>query len=135
LCRAGIIASQRFIVVSDNQQEKEPPEIKELAVHRTEGVKLRNLGERLTDSNSLPEWINDYIEWDRKVLNTLGKLSKAKSEWLRTLDRMPIQPVRWSRFFDKKRARFKVDSSSLNSLTFGMLHRTLKNCIICLFAG
>jgi hypothetical protein len=68
---------------------KEPPEVAKLAKLRTEGVALRNYGSGLTDLAALPSWIDSYREWDDKVLNMLGKLSKGKSEWLRTLNRLP----------------------------------------------
>ncbi len=68
---------------------KEPPEIAKLAKLRTEGVALRNSGASLADLAALPSWIENYREWDDKVLNMLGKLSKGKSEWLRTLNRLP----------------------------------------------
>jgi hypothetical protein len=69
---------------------KEPPEIEELAKLRTEGVALRNSGERIMDLGDLPAWIDSYRDWDERVLDVLGRLSKGKSEWLRTLNRMPI---------------------------------------------
>jgi hypothetical protein len=79
------------IIAGYKKTRKEPPEIQKLAELRTEGVRLRNFGERLTDPNALPKWINDYIEWDKLVLKTLSKLSKGKSAWLTTLDRMPLR--------------------------------------------
>jgi hypothetical protein len=96
---------------------KEPPEIEELAKLRTEGVDLRNFGERLTDLTALPEWIARYNEWDTKVLSTLSKLSKGKSEWLRTLNRMPLhqfpntintEHARYLNVFEEKLKRLEI---------------------------
>ena len=78
------------IIANYKKKRKEPPEIQKLAELRTEGVKLRNFGERLTDPNVLSKWINDYTGWDKKVIKTLGKLSKARAVWFTTLDRMPL---------------------------------------------
>lgn len=68
---------------------KEHPELEKLAQLRTSGVALRNSGEQLKDINALTMWIEGYRVWDKNVLDMLGRLSKAKSEWLRTLNRMP----------------------------------------------
>jgi len=70
---------------------KEPPEIKKLAILRTEGVALRNTGEGLKDISAIPEWVENYKEWDKRVIDTLSKLSEGKAEWLRTLNRMPVR--------------------------------------------
>jgi hypothetical protein len=78
-------------VIANYKILEEPPEIQRLAEYHTEGVRLRNSGEGLTDPDHLALWINNYTKWDNDVLSTLSKLSKGKSEWLRTLDRMPIQ--------------------------------------------
>ena len=84
--------SQRLdkIITNYKKKGKEPPELQKLAELRTEGVKLRNFGTGLTDSNALSKWINDYTEWDKTVIKTLGKLSKAQAGWFTTLDRMPL---------------------------------------------
>jgi hypothetical protein len=83
---------------------KEPPEIEKLAKLRTEGVALRNTGERLASIADLHTWIDNYRNWDTKVLNILGKLSKGKAEWLRTLNRMPL--YKFSNVLDSEHARF-----------------------------
>src|SRR6266487_3068379 len=67
------------IIAGYKKKGKEPPEIQKLAELRTEGVKLRNFGTRLSDTNALIKWINDYTEWDRIVIKTLSKLSKAQA--------------------------------------------------------
>ena len=96
---------------------KEPPEIEKLAKLRTEGVALRNTGELLTNITALPDWIDSYRDWDAKVLNTLGKLSKGKAEWLRTLNRMPLyqfsnvlnaEHARILRIFEEKLKRLEI---------------------------
>ena len=104
-------------VSSLKKTSKEPPELIKLAEYRTKGVELRNSGERLTDSRSLHKWINDYTEWDKNVMSTLAKLSKAKSEWYRTLDRMPVhldrkvidqEHLRYLSIFDEKLKRLDL---------------------------
>ncbi len=99
------------------KKSKEPPEIVKLAEYRTNGVALRNSGERLSDLRSLHEWINGYTEWDKNVLSTLAKLSKVQAEWYRTLDRMPVQldrkvldqeHLRYLSIFDEKLKRLDI---------------------------
>ena len=96
---------------------KEPPEIEELVKLRTLGVALRNSGERLTDLGALSAWIESYLDWNDNVLNVLGKLSKAKSEWLRTLNRMPLhqfqnilnaEHARYLNIFEEKLRRLEI---------------------------
>jgi len=84
--------SQRLekIIANYKKKGKEPPEIQKLAESRTEGVKLRNYGAGLTDPNAISKWIDDYTEWDKTVIKTLSKLSKAQAAWFTTLDRMPL---------------------------------------------
>jgi hypothetical protein len=105
------------VVNNYKKKGKEPPEILRLAELRTNGVQLRNNGTRLTDPNNLAEWITRYTEWDKEVLKTLSKLSKGKSEWLRTLDKMPMNParkvidaehLRYLSIFDEKLARLDM---------------------------
>ncbi len=86
------------------KNSKEPPGIAELARLRTEGVALRNSGESLTDSATLPSWIEDYRQWEDQVLKTLGKLSKGKSEWLKTLNRLP--PYEFSHTLNSEHTRY-----------------------------
>lgn len=78
------------IITNHKKKGKEPLELQKLAELRTAGVKLRNSGTGLTDPNALSKWINDYTEWDKTVIKTLGKLSKAQAGWFTTLDRMPL---------------------------------------------
>ncbi|MDP2776666.1 MAG: hypothetical protein Q8O48_03405 [Anaerolineales bacterium] len=82
------------IIANYKKKGKEPPELQKLAELRTEGVELRNFGAGLTDSNVLSKWINDYTVWDKTVIKTLGKLSKAQAGWFTTLDRMPLHAFR-----------------------------------------
>ena len=105
------------IIGNYKKKGKEPPEIFKLAQLRTSGVRLRNDGSRLTDPNSLSKWINDYTNWDKAVLKTLGRLSKGKSEWLRTLDKMPTnlgrrvidsEHLRYLSIFDEKLIRLDM---------------------------
>ena len=78
------------IIANYKKKGKEPPELQKLAELRTEGVKLRNFGTGIADPNALSKWINDYTEWDKTVIKTVGKLSKAQAAWFTTLDRMPL---------------------------------------------
>jgi hypothetical protein len=96
---------------------KESPEIYVLAKLRTEGVALRNFGASLTDLTTLPSWIEQYQEWDGKVLNMLSKLSKGKAEWFRTLNRLPryqfsntlnSEHVRYLGIFEEKLKRLEL---------------------------
>lgn len=105
------------IVGNYKKKGKEPPEIFKLAQLRTSGVRLRNDGSLLTDPNALSKWIKDYTNWDKAVLKTLGKLSKGKSEWLRTLDKMPMnlsrrvinsEHLRYLSIFDEKLTRLDM---------------------------
>lgn len=105
------------IIKNYKKKGKEPPEIYNLALMRTEGVKLRNSGNQLTDQHLLANWQNDYIAWNEDVMKKLNHLSKGKAEWFRTLDKMPINPgrkvlnsehLRYLSIFDEKLSRLDL---------------------------
>lgn len=112
------------IVSNYKKKGKEPPELQKLAELRTEGVKLRNFGTGIKDPSTLSKWIKDYIEWDKTVIKTLSKLSKAQAGWFTTLDRMPLnvfpttlnsEHSRYLNIFEEKLKRLdKVLRSYLN---------------------
>ena len=84
---------------------------------RTEGVALRNKGMSLIDKIGLSSWIQDFHNWDGKVLNTIQQASPDKAEWFRTLDRfqglnypnaLSQDHVRFLRIFDEKLRRLDI---------------------------
>ena len=65
----------------------EPPELVELGITRTEGVKIRNDWSRLSDPDNLPDFQSIYEGWNERMLIALGKLSPADAAWLTTLNK------------------------------------------------
>lgn len=77
-----------------------------LARLRTEGVQLRNKGQKMgTDPKESQDWIAEFEDWNERVIKAISKISKADAEHWNILNRYNVriketgtnkQKVKWS---------------------------------------
>ena len=68
---------------------KEPPELRELARLRKEGVKLRNIALTLDNPMEVDQFIELHDEWYQHMISVVEKISPAMAAELEILDTFP----------------------------------------------
>jgi hypothetical protein len=61
---------------------------------RSEGVEIRNKGiQQVKNQQMLSSWIEEYNDWNRRIIETLSRLSTGKAAWFETLDTFSATPI------------------------------------------
>jgi len=66
---------------------KRPKRRAHLSVLRTEGVAIRNKGQRL--KSDFPTWEVEVATWASNVIQAIAAIDEADAEWFKTLDTVP----------------------------------------------
>jgi hypothetical protein len=65
--------------------------LKKLGELRTEGVNIRERGEKATNQKEIEQFMREVIDWKGKIITEIGSISTAEAEIFKTLDVLEIK--------------------------------------------